>query len=602
MNGEQGRKSLENTSAHRHAWSGRADISLRAHRRGREGGQTLILIMLAMPLFFALMSLVVDGGNILVHKRNVQVAADAAALAISQNIDLTTNKCASYGGFPAGDASCKALADYYSQKNGGSSNLHKCVDPDYTHPSDTNCWAYPYYNKNAPTLTPDYGQAEVRLRSHVTTFIAGVIGIYSANVSARAVASATPQLHVTPGSSTTIIVSGSATTLVTPGSVSTSTIGTGGQGGGVAFAKSTACRGSPGGAAISYTGAGGGYIGALETNGGIDIGGNNNKTIDYLSLGRYGESVGGQPCYSNRSNPPATINHPITGPFAPKPWAVDPPPIPTPPTGCTSIDHNVFNITTRARNATGVATLTTSQAHNLAVGDSVVVAGVQDGSFNGTFIVTAVGSQTTFSYANPGPAVASTSSGGTVTGPSASISSGWATSHSPGVYCLTGTTGTLSLSGVDLTGGDGYTFFAPYISISGGTYKCYQLCSPLPDGFPSPGQIPTLFYAFGSDATKGITVQGNGTVITGYLFAPNGEIAFQGGNAVGGKGFIEAQTLKFAGNFASFQGTGPTGITYTTTTSTGPGSTTVIVTPGSTDIQTIPATTSTTSTDLELGE
>src|SRR5947208_11864118 len=103
--------------------AGRADISLRAHRRGRERGQTFILIMLAMPVFFALLSLVVDGGNILVHKRNVQVAADAAALAVSQNIDLTTSMCKPYGGFPAGDSACEALADYYSQKNGGSSSL-----------------------------------------------------------------------------------------------------------------------------------------------------------------------------------------------------------------------------------------------------------------------------------------------------------------------------------------------------------------------------------------------------------------------------------------------------------------------------------------------
>jgi Flp pilus assembly protein TadG len=571
---------------------GRAEIKLRI-KRGGDRGQTLIVIMLAMPLFLALMSLVVDGGNILVHKRNVQVAADAAALAVAQSVDLVANNCSQ---------SCSDQGSAYARKNGVNvdSTWHKCNDVDPAHPTDTNCWAYPYVDKGGVAHND---QVEVRLRAHVTTFIAGVIGLYGANVSARAVALAKPELHVTPGSSTTVIVPGSATTVITPGSVSTSTIGTGGQGGGVAFAKSTACRGSPGGAAISYTGAGGGYIGALETNGGIDIGGNNNKTIDYLSLGRYGESVGGQPCYSNRSNPPATINHPITGPFAPKPWPIEPPPIPTPPTGCTFLNP-VINITTRARNNAGSATLTTSQAHNLAVGDSVVVAGVQDASFNGTFIIAAVGSQTTFSYANPGPTVAPTSSAGTVTETSASvsISSSWpGPAHPPGIYCLTGI-GTLNLSNVDLTGGDGYTFFAPYITVSGGAYKCYQLCSPLPDGFPSPGQIPTLFYAFGSDATKGITVQGSGATLTGYLFAPNGEIAFQGGSVSGGKGFLEAQTLKFAGNFASYQGIGPTGVTYTTTTSTGPGSTTVIVTPGSTDIQTIPATTSTSATTLALDE
>src|SRR2546429_9668901 len=99
---------------------GRADISLRAHQRGRERGQTLILMMLAMPLFFALLSLVVDGGNILVHKRNIQVAADAASLAMSQSIDLATKSC---------NAACQDQGLYYANKNGAKiepSTWHMC--------------------------------------------------------------------------------------------------------------------------------------------------------------------------------------------------------------------------------------------------------------------------------------------------------------------------------------------------------------------------------------------------------------------------------------------------------------------------------------------
>src|SRR5438874_13181869 len=90
---------------------GRANIRLRAHRRGRERGQTLILIMLAMPLFFALMSLVVDGGNILVRKRNIQVAADAAALAMSQSINLATSPATC-------PASCGDEGRAYAKQNG----------------------------------------------------------------------------------------------------------------------------------------------------------------------------------------------------------------------------------------------------------------------------------------------------------------------------------------------------------------------------------------------------------------------------------------------------------------------------------------------------
>src|SRR5204862_3755822 len=100
--------------------AGRADISLRAHRRGRERGQTFILIMLAMPVFFALMSLVVDGGNILVHKRSTQVAADAAALAMSQSINLATTPATC-------PAACVAVGKEYAKKNG--------VDVDATNPT-----------------------------------------------------------------------------------------------------------------------------------------------------------------------------------------------------------------------------------------------------------------------------------------------------------------------------------------------------------------------------------------------------------------------------------------------------------------------------------
>src|SRR4051812_18528262 len=105
--------------------SRRADISLRLKRRAGQRGQVLILVMFALPLFFALMSLVIDGGNILVHRRSIQVAADAAALAIAQNVDHVTNTCGTYNG-QTGNAACNTLAAEYSSRNGVNSSLHKC--------------------------------------------------------------------------------------------------------------------------------------------------------------------------------------------------------------------------------------------------------------------------------------------------------------------------------------------------------------------------------------------------------------------------------------------------------------------------------------------
>ena len=61
-----------------------------------------------------------------------------------------------------------------------------------------------------------------------------------------------------------------------------------------------------------------------------------------------------------------------------------------------------------------VATLTTSAAHGLGVGQVVTVSGV-DSVFNGTYTITVVGSTTTFSYAKTNADVSSATATGTVT-------------------------------------------------------------------------------------------------------------------------------------------------------------------------------------------
>lgn len=78
-----------------------------------------------------------------------------------------------------------------------------------------------------------------------------------------------------------------------------------------------------------------------------------------------------------------------------------------------------FSNIASAVSATNVTTITTALYHDFRVGDSVIVAGVTDTRFNGTFTVTAVPSLTTFTYSNPMPNA--TSSGGTVTHPNVPI-------------------------------------------------------------------------------------------------------------------------------------------------------------------------------------
>jgi Putative Flp pilus-assembly TadE/G-like len=535
--------------------------------------------MLALPVFFALMSLVVDGGNIFVHKRNIQVAADAAALAVSQNIDLTTRTCKAYGGFPSGDSACEALADYYSQKNGGSSTLHKCVDPDYKNPSDTNCWAYPYFNKSAPTRTADYGQAEVRLRSHVTTFIAGVIGIYSADVSARSVAGANPvlQTSTTPGSSTpdqTIITPGATHTTTDPDEVS--------GGSGIAFTMSRVCT------AISYTGAGvnGAVLGAFATNGGFDFQGAAPKKISWLGYNQSG-------CPNNPLSPPSgtaactdtsnnncaetlvNLNRNNTLPIN---WPIQPPPLPT----------------------------------------------------------TQLPAGTTWNAATDYPSKCIDPGTNTITG------NGWANAHPPGIYCVSGAGTTLTFgggqNGADVSGGDGYTFFAlngAKIATAGKTTlakfywpsSCGAGTRPTTraSSYACPGLNRTisgydpftLFYATwtssDSPPTCAICLQGNGGNLTGDIFAPKpdvfppvptltqtgGLVSISGGGLSAGQGFIESWNLTIQGNTGTYSGTGASlvipGGTHTTTD---PSTTTVI-----TGTVIAPSTqTSTVGTTIGLGE
>lgn len=60
-----------------------------------------------------------------------------------------------------------------------------------------------------------------------------------------------------------------------------------------------------------------------------------------------------------------------------------------------------------------VVTITTSAAHNFAIGAQVTIAGVTDTSFNGTFVITSIPTATTFTYAQT--ATNATSGNGTAT-------------------------------------------------------------------------------------------------------------------------------------------------------------------------------------------
>src|SRR5262249_47186404 len=113
----------------REAKVGRQPRSPGANLRS-ETSQALILFTLALPMFFSLIALVIDGSTLMVHKRAIQNAADAAALAVAQNIDIGTGTC---------DATCSDYARQYAKSNGidvdtTTPSWHRCNDPDPAHP------------------------------------------------------------------------------------------------------------------------------------------------------------------------------------------------------------------------------------------------------------------------------------------------------------------------------------------------------------------------------------------------------------------------------------------------------------------------------------
>lgn len=80
--------------------------------------------------------------------------------------------------------------------------------------------------------------------------------------------------------------------------------------------------------------------------------------------------------------------------------------------------------------ATNVATLTTSVAHGFSVGNTVTVSGV-DATFDGTYLISAVPTATTFTYAKTAANVTSASATGTAVSATGTDSIGWG-SPAPG--------------------------------------------------------------------------------------------------------------------------------------------------------------------------
>jgi hypothetical protein len=539
-----------------------------------------------MPVIFGFVGFAVDGGQLMVARRAIQNAADAAALAAAQELPA--------GGVcdPACQARVLAAANHYSSVvNNGPPVTHACVGS-----SDTKCYVNPYNGSNQ--------LVEVRLHETVNTLFTGILHMGNVfGVSARAVSGATPVIS----SSTTVIdgttdpgtvINGNSIPGTTNGGTTitnattnygstTSTIvgvttdpSTSLGGGGVGFAMSRVCGDSSTPGAIDYSGAGAGtdtdgsafVLGSFATNGGLTMSGNKPKKITSL----YYDASGAGAC--------------------PKP----------------STDSGTSN-------CTAIKWGNTTDSNNLCAKTLV------DLNVNNTLPITWPVPLPTLPTLKTGPNAGtydpSTDYPSKCVDPGTlSITgNGWAAGHGPGVYCVSGNV-TLTFgggnNGADVSGGDGYTFFAlngAQIATSGKATKarfywpsaCGARPTTRPDSYTcnaygrtlwtNSGYDPqTLFYATyptynAQCAQSAICLNGQSGDLTGDIFAPNpttfppgptqrgGTVSIAGGALSAGSGFIESWNLSISGNTGTYSGTGapiviPGGTHSTTvvTTSTTP--------------------------------
>jgi Putative Flp pilus-assembly TadE/G-like len=158
-------------------FAGQRELSRREAIRG-ERGQTLILVVFALPLLFALIALVSDGSNLFANKRSVQNVADASVLAAVREL----NPCFGTGSVAACSSQVQAVASQYSSLNGGPgvpTPLPACDDS--SGPDLNSCYKTPYPGSGDMGL-------QVRIKRDVSLRFGGIVNLPSSPVRAKAAA------------------------------------------------------------------------------------------------------------------------------------------------------------------------------------------------------------------------------------------------------------------------------------------------------------------------------------------------------------------------------------------------------------------------------
>jgi Flp pilus assembly protein TadG len=198
----------------------------RGEIRGRESGQALVLIVLAVVGLLGLTALAVDGAHAFAQRRQAQNAADTAAFAAAlgriQNSDPDNPQVISGTAVTAMDAAGLARAasnNFADSANDAGANNGAQVDVIVTSPPDRPCpgdSSSAYYLSTDPPLpeafltqgVPRDYFVQVRINAQIPTFFAKVVGVSTLPIHVCAVAKALPNFKVPIGGDNGIVALG----------------------------------------------------------------------------------------------------------------------------------------------------------------------------------------------------------------------------------------------------------------------------------------------------------------------------------------------------------------------------------------------------------
>lgn len=178
--------------------------------RGRQSGQAIVLVALAMVAMIGMTSLVVSGGALYVARRRTQELADGAALAAAAKVPCSgQNAYAAIDGLLSGQLGTTPSLSQTAGACGASAASWSRTYPDGTQVTAT----YPYASDTS-RIEVSIVSAEVQLP------LGGIFGTGQSTVAARAVAQETPgtaaldyamylQQGITCGGNSTIDIKGS---------------------------------------------------------------------------------------------------------------------------------------------------------------------------------------------------------------------------------------------------------------------------------------------------------------------------------------------------------------------------------------------------------